>query len=200
MSREPGRETVAAPWSHPLQVAQLDREEGAEVHIEPDAATLAAIAAFLNLQSVDRLSLDVRLDAVSGGWSVEGVLKAAVVQTCVVTLEPVPDAIEAEVSRRFLRDLPAISPADDVELGADDLDAPEPLGAVIDLAHIAMETLALALDPWPRAAGAELEATQFAAPGVAPMTDEDARPFAGLRVLKGGRDDSGGGSGKGGPA
>ena len=40
------------------------------------------------------------------------------------------------------------------------------------------------IDPFPRADGAELGRRTFAAPGVAPMTDEASRPFAGLAVLK----------------
>ena len=44
--------------------------------------------------------------------------------------------------------------------------------------------LALALPLYPRAEGADLAQAQFAGPGVTPMTDEDARPFAGLKDLR----------------
>jgi hypothetical protein len=46
------------------------------------------------------------------------------------------------------------------------------------------EALALALPDYPRAPDAELEAGQFAAPGVAPMTDDEAKPLAGLAALR----------------
>jgi hypothetical protein len=46
------------------------------------------------------------------------------------------------------------------------------------------EALALALPDYPRAPDAEMETGQFAAPGVDPMTDEDAKPLAGLAALR----------------
>jgi uncharacterized metal-binding protein YceD (DUF177 family) len=46
------------------------------------------------------------------------------------------------------------------------------------------EALSLALPDFPRADGAELGSQVYAADGVAPMTDEDAKPFAGLASLK----------------
>ncbi|MEM8843046.1 MAG: DUF177 domain-containing protein, partial [Pseudomonadota bacterium] len=73
----------------------------------------------------------------------------------------------------------------DIPVGADDDDdGPDPLGDEIDLAGLMLESLALALDPYPRVEGAALETAVFAEPGVAPMTDEDARPFAKLAALR----------------
>ena len=43
----------------------------------------------------------------SANYLVTGRLAADVVQTCVVTLEPVPAKVEAEFDRLFSRDLPA---------------------------------------------------------------------------------------------
>ena len=53
---------------------------------------------------------------------------------------------------------------------------PSRLPARLDLGAVMIEALALALPDYPRAPDAELEAGQFAAPGIAPMTDEEARP------------------------
>ena len=46
------------------------------------------------------------------------------------------------------------------------------------------EALALALPDYPRADGVELGQAIYAPPGITPMTDEDARPFAGLAQLQ----------------
>jgi hypothetical protein len=58
------------------------------------------------------------------------------------------------------------------------------LPAVLDLAALMTEALVLALPLYPRAPGAELGSAVFAEPGTAPMTDESARPFARLGLLK----------------
>jgi len=46
------------------------------------------------------------------------------------------------------------------------------------------EALALALPDYPRAEGAALDKSTFAAPGTAPLQDADLKPFAGLAALK----------------
>ena len=63
-------------------------------------------------------------------------------------------------------------------------DTAEPLPEVIDLTEVTREALALALPLYPRAPGAELGEAVFAAPGTAPIRDEDLKPFAGLAALK----------------
>ncbi len=69
-------------------------------------------------------------------------------------------------------------------------DSVEALPAVLDLGAVMAEALALAIPPWPRAEDAEHGASVHAAPGTAPMTDEDARPLAGLgRLLDQRRDE-----------
>jgi uncharacterized metal-binding protein YceD (DUF177 family) len=54
---------------------------------------------------------------------------------------------------------------------------------VIDVAALGIEALALALPLYPRAPGAAFGEAVFAAPGVAPLTSESLRPFAGLASL-----------------
>ena len=110
-----------------------------------------------------------------------GVLGATVVQPCVVTLEPVTTRLDVPVLRTYVAGF-AEPEGDEVEMAEDD--SVEPLPAVIDPAAVMAEALALALPLYPRKAGAELGEAVYAAPGVVPMTDEAARPFAGLAALK----------------
>jgi uncharacterized metal-binding protein YceD (DUF177 family) len=63
-------------------------------------------------------------------------------------------------------------------------DAVEPLPQTLDLGTVMVEALSLALPPFPRADGAELGQVLAAAAGVTPMTDDDAKPFAGLGALR----------------
>ena len=53
-----------------------------------------------------------------------------------------------------------------------------------DIAQVMAEALSLAAPDYPRADGVELESSTFTEPGVAPMTDEDTKPFAALKALK----------------
>jgi len=80
---------------------------------------------------------------------------AEVVQSCVVTLEPVP----ATVEDRFVRTYTS-SPVDaelETVVDLDSDDPPDPiLGGIVDVGEAIAEALGLALDPYPRAPGAEL--------------------------------------------
>ena len=100
------------------------------------------------------------------------------VQDCVVTLEPVVTRIDEEVVRRYLAEAPPPGPGE-VEMPEDD--TVEALPASVDLVEVMLEALALALPPYPRAPGAELGPVLASEPGAEPLTDEAARPFAGLR-------------------
>ncbi|MEM9581140.1 MAG: DUF177 domain-containing protein, partial [Pseudomonadota bacterium] len=96
--------------------------------------------------------------------------------------------IDAPVVRRFVTELPENAP-DATEPGEDGLpmiedDTLELLGKEIDLMAVLGEALALALPDYPRADDADLETAVFTEPGKAAMTDEDAKPFAGLAAFK----------------
>lgn len=110
---------------------------------------------------------------------VEGHLVADAVQTCVATLEPVPEHVEADFRRLF-----QLGGEEDVaksEIEIDPLDdLPEPLaGPMLDIGEIVAEELSLSLDPYPRAPGAEdLPAVHRAGSG------EDG-PFAALARRRG---------------
>ena len=150
--------------------------------LEPDAPSRAAIASELGIVGLKKLRFTGTL-APSGRRDVtlEADLGATVVQECVVTGAPVTTRIEEEVTRRYLSDW--IEPeGDEVEMPEDD--SAEPLPAVIDVEAVMAEALALALPLFPRAEGVEPVEVSVAEPGQEPMTDEDAKPFAGLRALR----------------
>jgi hypothetical protein len=116
-----------------------------------------------------------------GGWRVDGVVDAALTQTCVLTLEPV-DTTLSEPFRRYYA--PARRMGETEGLLPED-EAPDPLGAGIDFGEAAAEAAALAIDPYPRRPDAAFDGVLVAPPGGAPLTDEAVRPFARLAVLKG---------------
>lgn len=186
MSRDrPTGETGAPrPLARPIPVRRLSRRQDTPFAIEADAAERAALTRFLGVEGVGRLSFEGKLSpAGEEGWQVEGRLVAELEQTCVVTLEPVETRHDAALERLYL-------PADrfvaesEVTVAHDEADEPDPFSHAIDPAALALESLVLMLDPYPRREGAELGQATFAEPGARPLEDEELRPFAGLEELK----------------
>lgn len=157
---------------------------GASEHFEANESEKVALAARLGVVKVLSLEADLDLRVWRGcGLEVEGGLKARVVQTCVVTLEPMESAIEAEIRAQYL---PAsMIPQDSPEAreAAIDLSAAEPPegipeGGRLDLGELVTQHLAVAVDPYPRRVGAEFSGHLERA------TSLEAGPFAKLAALK----------------
>jgi hypothetical protein len=90
-------------------------------------------------------------------FAVSGRLQADVVQSCVVTLDPVRNHIDEEFSVEFWppEQLPSASAKERAVLEIDD---PEPIECRhLPLGRIFYEICLAALDPYPRQEGAELE-------------------------------------------
>lgn len=175
MSRNP-------PSASALRVADLSANASHAFALRPDKAALSEIAAALELTALRKLSFEGAL-APQGktDWQLNAKLGATVVQPCVITLEPVTTRIDIPVMRRFVADLPQ---SDEPEVEMSDDDTTEALGAWIDPAAVMVEALALAVPDYPRKEDAALGQMVYTEPGQAPLTDEDARPFAGLADLK----------------
>ncbi len=162
----------APEFSRPLPLG-LVGPEGRRVVLEADEGERAALARRLGIPVVERLRAELLLRPETGGAvRAEGRLDAAVVQLCVVTLEPVAQRVEDEVALRLL-------PAG--QEPRDEPDEPDEIATrngVADLGEAVAEQLALALDPYPRAPGAVLPA-EASEPG--------ERPMAALAKLRGAR-------------
>lgn len=97
------------------------------------------------------------------GLTLEGTLKADLVQSCVVTLEPVAETIDETVKLHFLpedlieRDERRRQRNEEREIvfDVDAEDPPEPMfNGRIDMGEAIAEQLALLMNPYPRAPGA----------------------------------------------
>ncbi|MCB1339764.1 MAG: DUF177 domain-containing protein [Pseudooceanicola sp.] len=165
-----------------FRVADLDQNAPTPFDLRPDAATTAALAEELGLLGLRKLSFAGQIAAAgSRDFVLTGTLGATVVQPCVVTLDPVTTRIDTAVRRTYLANMPEVT-GDEVEMPEDDTQ--EPLPAVIDPAAVMAEALALALPLYPRKADAALDEANFAEPGTEALTDETAKPFAGLAGLR----------------
>jgi uncharacterized metal-binding protein YceD (DUF177 family) len=160
-------------------------EGGIVEHIEATPAERATIAAEHNLISVDALVADLDVRRSGGGLIViDGRIKAEVVHTCVVSLEPAPQSIDEPIHLSLAsagsKEAPP-EPKPGAELMVDpDVDQPDVFaGPSIDLGRIVLEHFTLALDPYPRAPGAKLPAEAAEAP-----EEPSESPFAALAGLK----------------
>lgn len=154
-----------------------------DFEITPEADARADLAATLDILGIRKLRFAGRLIPTGRrDWTLEANLGATVVQECGVTLDPVTTRIDEPVRRRYLREMPQVETAGEVEMPEDE--TIEPLPQVLELEAVMREALALALPLFPRAEGADLGEAVYTEPGKAPMRDEDARPFANLSSLR----------------
>lgn len=164
-------------FSRPVSLARLGREPLRQ-EIAANAEECAALARRLDLVSLDRLSAIVELARQGDGTILLTASFAAdFVQSCVVTLDPVPGAVAETFALRY--GPPEWEPETG---GEDDEPAFEPLsGNAIDIGEAVAQELALALPPFPRVAGTSIE-TEFGADA-----EERREPglFAGLARLVG---------------
>ena len=166
----------------PLRISDLATRKVTEFTLTPDADERAAVADALGIIGIKKLRFEGELRPQGkADWVLNATLGATVVQPCVVTLDPVSTRIDEEIARSYVAGLPEPT-AGEAEMPEDD--SVEPLPVTLDLAEVMIEALALALPQYPRADGAALGEAVFAAPGTAPMKDEDAKPFAGLAGLR----------------
>jgi len=177
--------------STPLRVSELTPNRPNEFDLRPEAEARAAIAQALDISGLRKLRFQGAIRAAAGqDWQLEATLGATVIQPCVVTLAPVTTRLDLEIRRRYMLAPPEAEMGDDGEALIPEDDTTEALGPMIDPAAVMIEALALNLPLYPRAAGADLGDAVFAEPGVIPMRDEDARPFAGLAGLRDALDDT----------
>jgi hypothetical protein len=165
-----------------VEVRQLRDLADFAFDLAPTEAEAAALARLMGARAVRKLRFRGRLARLpGGGWRLEARLGATVVQTCVVSLDPVTTRIDQRVARTWL---PQAAPAPaELVVDPDADDEVEPLGARIDLGLVATEALALALPPYPRKPGASLGPTALAGRGG--PAEETPKPFAALAALRG---------------
>ena len=149
-----------------------------EQAVAADSAERAALAERFGLDSLERLEGRWTIEPHDEGVLATGRVVAAGAQPCVTTAEPVPFAIDATAELIFTRDpLPELT---DEELMADEPDRVEMAGGDLDLGEATAQTMALELDPWPRAPDADARRREL---GIA--TEVEASPFAKLLGLRG---------------
>ena len=143
-------QSAAAPeLSRPLPLERIG-PQGAEMTIEASAAERAALAERFGLIRIDDLRARVTLAWVGGNrrLRLKAEIHADVVQTCVVTLDPVENTVDETVEILFEATDDAETVREVVLAASDDA---EPLpGDPLDVGEVVAEEFALSLDPYPR--------------------------------------------------
>jgi uncharacterized metal-binding protein YceD (DUF177 family) len=168
---------VTAPEFSRLERIDTIGEGEREVSVAATEQERQALSARFGLKSIDRLEGVFRLRRDAAGVVARGHVRADLVQACVVTDDALPVTVDEPVALRFVAgDSPE---GDEIELSEDALDTMSFDGAAIDLGEAAAETMALALDPFPRGPNA---AAVLKKAGV--ISEDEAKPLGALAGLK----------------
>jgi uncharacterized metal-binding protein YceD (DUF177 family) len=147
-----------------------------EVRIAATEAERSALAVRFGVLSVERLDASFRVKRETAGIAVRGRVTGALVQACTVTGVSLNATIDEPVALLFVE---ALDDQEEVELDAGALDTVEIEGGAVDLGEAAAETMALALDPFPRSPDAEAVLREA---GV--ISEDEHRPYSPLQNLK----------------
>ena len=164
-------------FAHRLSLDQV--RDGDRLDIVAGEEECRAVADRLGLLRLDRLEAHAVLSLDGQKVRATGRVKASLDQACVATGQPVPARIDEPFDLSFMPEPVSDTPQDEVELAAADLDTVFYDGSTIDLGGAIVDSLALAIDPYPRSAGADAALKEA---GV--LSEEEAGPFAALAALR----------------
>jgi uncharacterized metal-binding protein YceD (DUF177 family) len=174
--------------SFSVNVATLP-SSGYALSLRPNGQEREALAKAAGVTALHELEADIVLRRWRrDGVEIKGELRARAEQPCVVTLEPVFQDIREPLRATFLPEHSALAvPVErhdrELVLDPEGDDPPDTFeGDSIDVWPFILEMLMLAIDPFPRAPGAELAPAADDA-GEQPESAEES-PFAVLRALK----------------
>jgi hypothetical protein len=161
MADEPMKQNIS-PVSFEVNVSRLPKK-GIPVVIEATEAARAELAKAHDLVSVERFRAELTVSAWKrNGVSVEGNVVADIVQSCVVTLDPVAATVDEAVSAVFLPEdsklgRESFNLGGEILIDVDGPDSPELFsGDRIDIGALAEEFFGLGINPYPRKADIEL--------------------------------------------
>ncbi|PXA87980.1 metal-binding protein [Caulobacter sp. D4A] len=148
------------PFSYPVKVGNISAN-AVTVKLEADARELAGLAKLWQVVSVVSLKAELQI----ARWKKDGVrlkgwVEADIVQSSVVTLEPVASTINEQVEQIFVPEgsklARIVSDTAEMVIDPDGPDLPEMFtGDTIDVGEVVAEFAALAIDPYPREPDAE---------------------------------------------
>jgi uncharacterized metal-binding protein YceD (DUF177 family) len=138
------------------------------------------VAARLSIDALKHLSIAATLERTAEGARLNGSVTATFVQRCAATGLPLTQSINEHFDLRYVESLSGSDEEDnEIELGNDDCDVLPLEAGGVDVGEAAVQSLALALDPFARHPDAD---RILAERGI--LTEGQAGPFAALAGLK----------------
>ncbi|MDQ3471701.1 MAG: DUF177 domain-containing protein [Pseudomonadota bacterium] len=168
-------------FAHRLRLDSI--AAGQRLDLVADETERTAIAERLRLASLERLEAHAVLEREGSQVRARGRVRAALEQSCIATGEPVAEHVDEAFDISFLPAPVEGAPDEEIELGPEDCDTVFYDAQAIDLGEAIADTLALAMQPYPRSPDAEDALKQA---GV--LSEAEASPFAALAKLKRGED------------
>lgn len=165
------------PWSVTLRLSEVQRG-GRVLTLSADEAVRRRVAELLDLPALARFEGEVTVSPWLDGAELRARWTADVQQTCSVTAEPFDSTLSGDFSVRAVPadSRAAPSPEAEVSVDPDAEDPPDVLDdETLDVGAYLVEALALELDPFPRAPGAEF---------TPPEEPPEPSLFAALSVLR----------------
>lgn len=165
-------------------IVRVDRlpATGRDLKVSLDEATRERLAEELKLTAIDSFEAVLVVTPLRGGIRALGRLKAEIVQPSVVSFEPVGQQIDEPVDRVFLPEPHGHqkpTPGSELFIDLEDDDFPDHIdGPEVDLSALLIETLALAIDAYPRLPDESLDSLGI------DLGNGPSGPFAGLEKLK----------------
>lgn len=174
---------TTAPQNGILVISELSQNKPRRFELRWDADQLAPYLSQMELRALSKLSIKGQIQAEGGkNWTLNATIGASAVQACVVTNDDVKTRLDVDIARRYLSDFEAYEQEFTSEEDLDD--EAEEIPTQINLLDLALETVSLNLDDFPRKDGIALEPVLAAPEGVEPLTDDAVKPFAGLAALR----------------
>jgi uncharacterized metal-binding protein YceD (DUF177 family) len=186
--------TTLSPEFSRIVPAETVDENGSSLDIEADKKERSMLAQRFGLAGLETLTAALRLTLKEGGALIrlEGAFKAEIVQTCVVSQEPIETLLEGSIKRLYDTSPEPADGENGGEAGGEDdgnidFDAEDPPEEApegkIDVGEVVAEQLALEIDPFPRKPG--LSFADFSTdPGDGDKNQPRSGPFDTLARLK----------------
>ncbi len=166
------------PFSRPFDVSRLGDGNTRHEHVEATPDECVDLAKFLGTVAVSHLRADVALSRRGRQVRADIHVRARVIQTCVVTLDPLDTTLDEMFSLLFDPDVRPNGEFNEPLCVSDD-DPPDPLvDETVDAGAAVSEMMALALDPWPRRPGAAVD------PDLAVVESAPVSPFSVLKSFQ----------------
>jgi len=159
-------------FARPVLLEQIT-ERVRVMEISAGEAERRALAERFGLVELKRLEATVKLSRSGVFYRIEADWQADVVQTCVVTLEPIENRLSDRLVERYG---PTDREGTELDLDPEVEDPEEIEGGAIDVGEAVAQALSLAIDPYPRKPGAKLK--------ISGENEGEEGPFAALSKLK----------------